>query len=290
MKPAAPGPAQGRLLIVLAAVLWSLSGGFTKLLTRDTPLGLNEPPLPILFIALARVGFAGLALTPTLRRRDVSFRPMMLVMVATFAAMNAMFVMALAEGTAANAILLQYTAPLWVFLASVAWLGERADRRSLVAVAVGLVGIAIIIVGGWRDAEPRVVALGLGSGFTYAGVLVCLRVLRDASSRWLTVLNGLGAAAVLVPFVPWHTAMTVAQLATLFVFGTVQMGVPYWLISRGLRSVSPQEAGAITLLEPILNPIWAYLVVGEVPASATAIGGIFILGGLAWRYWPVRRS
>jgi drug/metabolite transporter (DMT)-like permease len=66
------------------------------------------------------------------------------------------------------------------------------------------------------------------------------------------------------------------------------MGLPYWLMSRGLRSVSPQEAGAITLLEPILNPVWAYLVANEEPPLATVFGGLFILGALAWRYWPVK--
>jgi drug/metabolite transporter (DMT)-like permease len=77
---------------------------------------------------------------------------------------------------------------------------------------------------------------------------------------------------------------------TLFLFGSLQMGLPYWLVARGLRSVSPQEAGAITLLEPILNPIWAYLVSGEIPDKFTWIGGGFIVGALLWRYWPRDRS
>jgi DME family drug/metabolite transporter len=70
----------------------------------------------------------------------------------------------------------------------------------------------------------------------------------------------------------------------------VQMGLPYWLVARGLRSVSPQEAGAITLLEPLLNPLWAYLVSPETEGLKlpTLLGGALILGGLAWRYWPRR--
>jgi drug/metabolite transporter (DMT)-like permease len=66
------------------------------------------------------------------------------------------------------------------------------------------------------------------------------------------------------------------------------MGIPYWLVARGLRSVSPQEAGTITLLEPILNPLWAFLVVAEVPSKFELVGGGFILGALAWRYWPFK--
>jgi drug/metabolite transporter (DMT)-like permease len=236
---------------------------------------------------MCRVLFAGLALTPTLRRRDVSFRPLMLVMVTSFTVMNGLYLAAMAGGTAANAVLLQYTAPLWVFVASVLWLGERIDRRSLVAVIIGSVGIVVIVLG--EPAELKVIAMALGSGVSYAGVLLCLRLLRAESSRWLTVLNHLCGALFLLPLVAW-TGFTPwpspAQLAVLVVFGTVQMALPYWLVARGLRVVSAQEAGAITLLEPILNPFWAYLVAREVPSPVTFVGGAFILGALAWRYWP----
>jgi drug/metabolite transporter, DME family len=80
-------------------------------------------------------------------------------------------------------------------------------------------------------------------------------------------------------------------MAFLVLFGAVQMAVPYFLIARGLRVVSAQEAGAITLLEPLLNPLWAYLVAPDVerPRAYTMLGGTFILGGLLWRYWPGRR-
>lgn len=274
---------------MLAACLWSLSGGFAKVLTRHTALGLETPPIDSMIIAFYRVLFAGLVLLPTLRRRDVTIRPMMAAMVASFAIMNVLFVWALTQGTAANAILLQYTAPMWMYLASVWFLGEPADRRSSVSLAIGLAGIAIIIAGGWRDADLPVIAIGLGSGLAYAGVVLCLRVLRNASSRWLTVQNHLAAAAVLLPLALSGPVPTPAQLAVLVLFGAVQMGLPYWLMARGLRSVSPQEAGTITLLEPILNPAWAYLVAGETPTLATFAGGALILGGLAWRYWPFRR-
>jgi drug/metabolite transporter (DMT)-like permease len=83
---------------------------------------------------------------------------------------------------------------------------------------------------------------------------------------------------------------TAAQLVVLALFGAVQMGLAYWLVARGLRVVSPQEAGTITLLEPLLNPLWAYLISGETPSTFTFIGGLFILGALAWRYWPTPSS
>jgi drug/metabolite transporter (DMT)-like permease len=210
----------------------------------------------------------------------------MLPMAGCFAVMNLTFVIAMAAGTAANAIFLQYTAPMWMFLACVCWLGEPYDRRSLASLGIGLVGIVVIVVGGWRESQLDIVGLGLGSGLAYAGVVIFLRLLKDASSRWLITLNLLFSGLVLLPWVwqlPWPTP---GQLALLFVYGAGQMSVPYWLMARGIRSVSPQEAGIITLIEPALNPVWAYLISREEPSWYTVAGGGFILAALVWRYWP----
>src|SRR4051794_15507037 len=105
---------QGRMLVVLAAVFWSLSGAFTKILTKQASIQLDGPPITAVQIAFFRVFFAGMVLLPGLRRQDISFRWSMPAMVLCFALMNATFVPALAWGTAANAILLQYSAPLWM--------------------------------------------------------------------------------------------------------------------------------------------------------------------------------
>lgn len=291
----APTLVQGRLCIAVAAVLWSLSGGFTKLLTQDSVFGLNEPSVaPYQFggrdfpvqIAFYRVLFAGLVLFPSLRKRDFSWRGLMVVSALCFAVMNILYVSAQALGTAANAVLLQYSAPMWMYVASICWLGEKPDVRSSVALLAGTAGIGIIVAGNWQGEQLAIVLLALGSGLAYAVVLICLRVLRGLSSRWLTVWNHLCAALVLLPFVVGLRPPTLAQLVVLILFGALQMGVPYWLVARGLRSVSPQEAGVITLLEPILVPLWAYLASGEVPQLVTWIGGAFIVGALAWRYWP----
>jgi drug/metabolite transporter (DMT)-like permease len=290
---------RGRLCIVLAAVLWSLSGGFTKALTEDTFLGLNQPPIETLAlggrefpvqIACYRVLFAGLVLSATVRRRDLKFRSAMFAMAACFTVMNALFISAIALGSAANAILLQYTAPLWMYLASIVLLGERADRRSTVSMFIGLFGIGIIIAGGWQQGDLIVIAIALGSGLTYAAVLIYLRVLRDIPSNWLTVWNHLLGGLLLVPLLLPLRAPSAPQFLVLVCFAVFQMGLAYWLIAKGLQTVSPQEAGTITLLEPILNPVWAYLVspTTEVPEPLTLVGGAVILGALALRYWPFK--
>jgi drug/metabolite transporter, DME family len=313
---AVPSPNQGRLCVILAAVLWSMSGAFTNLLREDTPLGqqtaagingvlgwlhllpeatateLNDPKLEPLLVAFFRVLFGGIVLLPLVRRRDVSFRPLMLLTAVIFAVMNALFVTALALGTSANAILLQYTAPMWLWLFCVFVLREKADWRGAVSLVIGLTGIGVIIAGGWNGGDILVVVIALGSGVTYAGVLLGLRLMRNLSSRWITVFNFLFSALALLPFVALLPQPSPAQLVVLFLFGALQLGVPYFLVARGLRALSPQEVGSLTLLEPLLNPLWAYLVYPEKerPTLFTLLGGAFILGGLLYRYFPWRRG
>ncbi|HEX3148101.1 MAG TPA: EamA family transporter [Gemmataceae bacterium] len=219
-------------------------------------------------------------------------------MVALFAVMNALFISAIALGTSANAILLQNTAPFFVYLVTVYLLGEPADRRSLYALLIGMVGMVVILSGGELGARFDVMLMGLGSGITYAGVILCLRHLRGESSQWLIVQNHLGSAiclstAVLIlngstSWIDWMTMPTPRQLLFLAAFGSIQMGLPYFLFARGLRSVSPQEAGALTLIEPLLNPLWAFLISPETdtPTQFTWIGGSLIVGALAYRYLP----
>src|SRR6185437_13668385 len=202
----------------------------------------------------------------------------------------------------------QNTAPIWVYLFAVFVLRERADRRGWQAVLLGGLGAVVIVAGNWprnlpADEEQTQVAIlfmGLGSGLTYAVVMVFLRVLRTESAAWLTALNLFGSAFaialyVLLRFGPeefaiWATAPAMPQFAVMAVYGVVQMAIPYWLFARGLRVLSPQEAGIITLIEPLLNPVWAYLMTPEkdAPTVPMIAGGALILAALAWRYLPHR--
>jgi drug/metabolite transporter (DMT)-like permease len=280
--------AHGRLCILLAAVFWSLGGALTKLLREPTSLGLHLPPIDPLLIAAYRTFFAGLVLVPLLRLRDLSFNPWMLFTMGSFALMNATYVSAMAQGSAANAVLLQYSAPLWMYLIAITLLKEKFDTRGTLSLLLGMSGIAIIVVGGWQDEQLSVVLLALVSGVFFAFILIGLRLLRSESSVWVTILNLMGGTVAIMPLV-WHLPTpTWPQLLTLVFFGGVQLGLPYVLMARGLRVVGAQEACTLTLLEPLLNPLWAYLTspATEAPTLFTLLGGSFVLVALLYRYWP----
>lgn len=302
LPAAAPSVAHGRWCILLASVLWSISGGLTRLLQHPSTLQVHEPSLTPIQLAFFRALFAGLFMLLLVRRSGISFKPLMPVMVGCFAIMNALFVTALALGPAANAILLQNTGPFFVYLVSVFCLGEKSDNRSLVALCIGMVGMVVIVGGSGLGERWDITLMAVGSGITYGMVILCLRALREHSPQWLSMLNHLGTAFCLaaaiwlihghMAWVEWITTPSLRQIVFLAIFGSVQMGLPYYLFARGLRSVSPQEAGAITLLEPLLNPLWAYLVSPETdtPPPETWLGGALILGALAYRYAPRKRG
>ncbi|RUL89046.1 DMT family transporter [Tautonia sociabilis] len=275
----------GRRCVIAAAVLWSLSGVITKALT-----GLDGGS-----IAFYRGLFAGLALLPLVRPSKWAFRPAMLPLVVGFGAMTGLYIGAIKATTAANAIFLQYSAPIWAVPLSLLLLRERPDRRSLLGIAVAGLGILCIVVlgGGGGPNDALGIAMGLASGLGFAIVGVGLRFLRGLDPIWLSAINNLGGSIVLglwllasagsipIPAVP--------QAVVLFAFGVIQMAIPYVLFARGLRDIPAPEASLLALLEPVLNPIWVVLVIGEVPGWPTYVGGAFLLAGVVLRYVPTGR-
>lgn len=282
-----PSAARGRLLLLLAAVLWSTSGLLVKCPPMQAiPLDVRGPML-----ACYRALFAGLCLLPFVSWRRRPRRRALVPMVLSYAAMNVLYVTALTRTTAAAAIFLQYTSTAWAFVFGALFLKERADRGSWVALLFALCGLTWIIAAEWRGEHVGGNLIALGSGLSYAGVVVSLRALRGEDAVWLVLLNNAVAGLVLLPWaISFRVSLDAAQWSIAAALGVLQMSVPYLLFAHGVRSVRAQEAALITLLEAVLNPIWVWLFVGEVAELSTWTGGLLILSGLVVRYtlFPTR--
>jgi drug/metabolite transporter (DMT)-like permease len=274
---------RGRWYVLAAAVLWSTSGVISKLLELDS-----------LTIAFYRGLFAGLALLPFVPRGSRSFRPELLPLGAAFGVLVGFFLGAVKITTSANAIFLQCTAILWVVPLSAIFLRERPHPRARASIAIAVLGIVLIVGWGYdgRPNEWQGILLGLASGMILACISVTLRRLRDLNPIWLSAaLNLLGTAAL--GLWAWLSGQGLAspsgwEFLVLIAFGVFQMAIPYALYARGLHDIGAPEAGLIGLAEPILNPIWVAIFVHEWPAGPSVIGGLFLLAGLAYRYWPAR--
>jgi drug/metabolite transporter (DMT)-like permease len=293
MPDTAPTPQQARngvLLLLATATLWSLNGPLIKLLNQQGA-GVSG-----LTIACYRSLLGGLVLLPFAWRRRETLQTISwhwpVASVLMFTLMTVCFVIATTRTAASSAIILQETAPLWVFLLSPVLLGERPHWREGVSLLLAMVGVAIIFWG-HRATEMPALLIALTSGVGYGGLIVTLRGLRRVDSILVTSLNLLGSGLLLTLAVPiWSTfCVTGAQLLLLLAMSLVQLSLPYLLFSLALRSVEAHRASLIVLLEPLLNPIWTYLAVGEAVPRATLIGGPFILAGVVgWMLLGRQRS
>jgi drug/metabolite transporter (DMT)-like permease len=195
------------------------------------------------------------------------------------------FVAATKLTTAANAIILQYTAPIYVIGLSRLLLGEPPQRADRAALALCMAGVVVLFFGSFRPGGGEAgLALALVSGACFGLFTLWQRRLRAVDPVLLAGLNNAGVALILAGAIPWMGPVDTRSLMMLVVMGTVQIAVPYVLFTWALQRVPGPEASLLTLIEPVLNPIWVALFVGEKPRGATVAGGALILAALVLRY------
>jgi drug/metabolite transporter (DMT)-like permease len=276
-------------LIVVAAVMWSTSGFFAKApLFGDWPLMVDGVPTRGPLLAFWRALFAAAVLLPFVRRPrwTIKLVPMLLA----YVAMNFTFLNALTLTNEGNAIWLQHTAPVWVFLFSAVLFGEVIQRHDWLLLVFCIAGVGLILLHEIQGQSLLGIVNGLLSGFFYAAIVLSLRHLRDEDNAWLVMLNNLVTAVAFLPLLLYFDIWPAGrQMLYLVGFGMFQMGLPYLLFARGLRSVPGHEASGIVLLEPVLVPVWVYIAWShsetyQSPQWWTLVGGTFILFGLAVRY------
>ncbi len=268
----------GVVALVICCALWSLNGPLIKLL--------NEQHVPGVTVACFRSLIGGLVFLPfawgqrgQLRRVPAAWPIGSVVM---FTVMTVSFVISTMMTTAANAIILQNTSAIWVFLLAPLLLKEKPGRVEGLVLLVAMAGIAVIFLGG-RETGLTGLVIALISGFGYGALIIMLRGLRSVNALVVTAMNSLGSGLLLiVPTLIWGTVLLSPRgWALTLTLSLVQFTLPYMLFSWGLQRVEAHRAALIVLLETVLNPIWTFLLVGERVGTPTLIGGPLILLGVA---------
>jgi DME family drug/metabolite transporter len=254
-----------------AALLWSTGGLGIK--------ALSEPPLKVAFY---RSAFAAAALFLILRPRVRRWSPAFLAALATYAACLVSFVVATKWTTAANAIFLQYAGVVWVLLLSPAVVGEPLRARDAAAVAVALGGMALFFVGRFGHGS-RGDWMALASSFFFAGLVLSLKREGEAGAQAAVSWGNVVAVAALFPFVAGDLSLSPRSAAILGALGVFQLACAYVLFVRGLKHVTATQAALVGMVEPIANPVWVFLFVGERPSSYALLGGAIVLAAIAWR-------
>ena len=260
------------LYLILAAVLWSTSGVLVKILDWH-PLsiwaGRSTLAFGVFFIYLRRFPWK----RPSWAK---------IIGIICFLSTQLLFITSNGMTTAANAIFLQYTAPIYIVLLAYWFLRERpvrADWTTMGGIFVGL----FFFFGDELNFDGMVGSLlALLSGVTLAGMTVAMRAQKDGSPAETIMLSHLIAGIIGMPSLLRET-FTPQSIGIIVFLGIFQIGLAFVFYSIAIKHVPAMESTLILTLEPILNPVWVFLILGESPGSHALIGGIIVVGAITAR-------
>jgi drug/metabolite transporter (DMT)-like permease len=266
---------RGQLYVVLAALAWSSAGVLQREITVDTATQLAGRAL------FAFLFLAGVVLVSAHGRVALTVRSIGVAGVGVaicIAVASGSFIVALNHAKVANVLFMQAAAPIIAALLAWAALGERVTRRSWVAMAIAVFGVALMM-----GAPGSGGALGIGVSLVmtvaFATAIVITRHRRDVSMVPASCLAQLVVFLVVAPFADAGSVRG-RDLALLVLLGVGQVGLGLLFLVMGTRLIPAAEVALITLLEIVLAPLWVWIAVGETPAVATLIGGAVVVGAV----------
>ncbi len=263
--------AAGAMAMAATAFLWSIAGLFIK--------AIDWHPL---VIAGMRSLIASFVILAYLRRPNLSLSPPQVAAGVANAATMLLFVSANKTTTAANAILLQYIAPVFTAILAALILKERPRAEHWIALPLVIVGLIVMLFNRLEAGRHLGNTLALLSGVSFSLFFIFMRMQKRGSplesillSHWIAASVGIIACF----FVP-APVITARSLAAIAVLGIVQIGISAVLFSVAIRRISATSASIIALIEPVCNPVWVFLVLGEAPGVHALIGGGMILAAV----------
>jgi drug/metabolite transporter (DMT)-like permease len=263
------------LLVLGAAILWSTGGLFIK-----------ANSLSPFELSFGRSLLAAITVALVTRREGFGLNLVSGLAAVLYAALLILFVTATKLTTAANAIFLQYTAPVYVLVLEPFFYKEKFRARDAITVAICAAGMSLFFIGKLeaRDIQGNFVALASGVCFAFYFLLLRHPKARSVNRASSVIYGNLLAVLICAPafYTASQRGISAGDLAGVAYLGIVQIGIAYLLftlaMARGLRSL---DAGIIGYVEPVLNPIWVFLFLGEKPSTWAILGGAIIITSVA---------
>ncbi len=270
----------GTIAVIVAALLLSTGGLFIKAVDIDA-----------FGISMWRSLLAGITIWAILQPRFAGpMKATTVAIAASYAGMLLFLVIATRLTTAANAIFLQFTAPLYVAVLAGMFLRERPTQMDVVTLAVTFGGMALFFVGKLETDALTGNLFGLAAGLCFGCMLVLFRAPGVTAEDRVTavVIGNLGLAAVLLPVNLARGDASVftpglADGAGLAFMGFAQIGLGYIAMTYGIARVAALEASLVNMVEPVLNPVWVFIFLGENPGGWAVLGGAIIIVAVAAR-------
>ena len=259
------------LLLAVTAVMWSLGGLLIK--------SVDAHPLAI---AGVRGGIAAIVMLVVLKKPQINWSLAQVGAALAYSATTILFVSANKTTTAANAILLQFTAPIYVaFLA--AWLlKEKTRLYDWLAVLIVMGGMVLFFLDNLSTQRVLGNIIAAASGVSFAFFTVFMRMQKDGSPLESVFLGNILTAVIGLPFLSQSVPNTNGWLL-LIMLGVVQLGIPYILFAKAIKHATALEATLIPIIEPLLNPLWVFLILGETPGVLALTGGVIVIATVTIR-------
>lgn len=259
------------LFMLLAATCWSMGGVLIKMV--------NWHPLAIAGI---RSAIAALVIAIFLRKPQLNWSFPQVGGAIAYACMVILFVVATKLTTAANAILLQYTAPIYVAILGAYFLKEKASWLDWATIVLVIGGMGLFFIGNvslqgfWGN------ICAIGAGISFAICTMFLRKQKDGSPVETAFLGNIITALFAVPFC-FNGLPDQSSCLGLLLLGVFQLGIPYIFYTLAMTKLTALEGTLIPVIEPILNPVWVFLFLGELPGNWALVGGLIVLIAVTMR-------
>lgn len=273
------------LLMVLTACLWSIGGIFIKLISWNP-----------LLIAGGRSLISGTVMFLYMRYARIRFNICRYSLLAGvgLGASATLFVIANKLTTAANAIVLQYTAPIFILIISAVFLKQKLHLREITVVLTCMLGIFLFFMDQLSPGNILGNFLAILAGFFLALMFVMVGQGGDDDS---IRMSGILIAHTIVTIIgiiclcfgqAAITNFTGSELLYLVILGVFQLGIPYVLYAIASKDCPPLACSLIGMLEPLFNPVWVALFLGEIPGKFALLGAVIIIAAISW--WCIQES
>ena len=263
---------KGILAVFLTAILWSSGGLFIKLISLDS-----------MELSFFRCAIAAVVFALMFRKRILKLNSLALLNSFAYAAVLILFVIATKTTTAANAIFLQSTAPIYVLIFEPLLTKTKWKRINIITIVVCFLGMILFFMGDLTPGDIKGNIAALLAGVAFAAFFLGMKKNEPQYGESSIFYGNVLVALICIPFITDMNSISVQDFAMVSFLGVFQIAFAYALFSYGLKRIIAVEASIISMFEPVLNPIWVFIGYGEVPSFYAIIGGIIIMTAITVR-------
>jgi len=260
------------VLLLVAGAMWSLGG-----------LLIKSIPWHPLAISGMRGGIAAIVIYAYSKDKKIIVTFDKILAAGFYTLVVTLFVMSNKLTTAGNAILLQYTAPVYVALFGYMFLGEKSTLIDWVTIIILLGGLALFFLDDLSFDGYLGNALAILSGMSFAALTISLRKQKDNNPSDSILLGNILTLIIGLPIIINETSFNLHSTILILVLGIIQLGVPYIFYTTAIKHVTALDAIIFPVIEPILNPVLVFLILGEALGPWAFLGGLLVLGSVVFR-------